>query len=154
MGALAVFTDENSVGNYLEESEELKAAITHDVVHIEQKGKDIIDFIFHGLIVQCINQLDRTRDKSDSFYRRLLIVPFDKTFTGAERKYIKHDYLNRKDVLEYVLYRVLHMNHYEFSEPKACRMALGVFKEENETVLQFVKLSCSVKIFVTITQPT
>lgn len=138
MGALAVITDENDVGNYLAESAELKAAITHDVVHIEQKGKDIIDFIFHGLIVQCINQLDRTRDKSDSFYRRLLIVPFTKTFTGAERKYIKHDYLYRKDVLEYVLYRVLHMNHYEFSEPKACRMALGVFKEENETVLQFV----------------
>lgn len=137
MGALAVIVDENRVGSYLEESEELKAAITHNVVHIEKKGKDTVDYIFHGLIVQCVNQLDRTRDKSDSFYRRLLIVPFNKTFQNAERKYIKDDYLNRKDVLEYILYRVLHMDHYEFSEPRACKLALGVFKEANETVLQF-----------------
>ncbi len=53
-------------------------------------------------------------------YRRLLVVPFDKRFEGCERKYIKNDYLHRKEVLEYVLFHVLReMDYYELSVPEA-----------------------------------
>lgn len=71
-------------------------------------------------MVQCLNEMPRIKDKSDSFYRRQLFIPFTKCFTGAERKYIKQDYLKRKDVLEYVLWKVLNMDYYELPIPKAC----------------------------------
>ena len=58
-------------------------------------------------MVQCVNEMPRTKDKSESFYRRQIFIPFTKCYTGIERKYIKNDYLNRKDVLEYVLYKIL-----------------------------------------------
>ena len=65
-------------------------------------------------------------------------MPFLKCFTGKERKYIKHDYLHRKDVLEYVLWRVLNMDYYTLSEPEACRLALEEYKEYNDPIRQFI----------------
>jgi putative DNA primase/helicase len=67
-----------------------------------------------------------------------LFIPFAKCFTGAERKYIKHDYLQRKDVLEYVLFRVLNTNYYQLSEPQACKIALDEYKAFNDPIRQFV----------------
>jgi len=87
--------------------------------------------------VQCINSLPRISDTTDSLYRRFLIVPFDKTFVGVERKYIKSDYLHRQDVLQYVLYKVLNTDYYTFSEPDACLSMLDEYKEFNDPVRSF-----------------
>ena len=57
---------------------------------------------FWGLIIECINEILRFKDKTGSMARRELIIPFSKSFTGAERKYIKTDYIARTEVLEYV----------------------------------------------------
>ena len=87
-----------------------------------------------------MNEFPKVKDRSESFYRRLLLVPMEKRFEGHERKYIKNDYLYRDDVLQYVLYKVLYTtNYYELSEPKVCRELLGGFKEYNDTTLQFMK---------------
>lgn len=138
MSALAVVVDENDVGRYIGKCSNLKAAVTHDVVAINRKNRPVIKFRFFGLIVQCVNQLDKFRDKTDTLYRRFLIVPFSKSFKNVENKAIKDDYLNRKEVLEYVLCRVLNMTHTQLSEPKACKEALGDFEESNDTFLQFM----------------
>ena len=90
-------------------------------------------------MVQCINELPRVKDKTDSFYRRQLLIPFTKCFTGRERPYIKNDYLHRKDTLEYVMHKVLNMNYYQLSEPAASREALQEYKEYNDPIRQFVK---------------
>ena len=89
-------------------------------------------------MVQCLNEFPRIKDKSDSFYRRQLFIPFDKCFTGHERKYIKNDYLHRTEVLEYVMYRVLNMNFYTLNEPKSCAVALQEYKDYNDPVRQFL----------------
>ena len=64
-------------------------------------------------------------------------MPFLKNFQGAERRYIKDEYLARKDVLEYILWRVLNMDYYELSEPEACQALLLEYKEANDPVRQF-----------------
>ena len=56
-----------------------------------------------------------------------------------ERRYIKDDYLNRPEVLEYVLYRILNMNYYELSEPEACKQALEEYKAYNDPVRDFLQ---------------
>ena len=89
------------------------------------------------MIIQCVNEVPRVRDRSQSFMRRFLIVPFAKCFTGMERKYIKEDYLARQDVLEYVLYKVLNMNYYELSNPAACVRMMEEFRLYNGPVEQF-----------------
>ncbi len=136
--AVAVIVDENDVGTYIDKAANLKAIITGDGLQINRKFKSPIAFQFHGFMVQCLNEMPKIRDKSDSFYRRQIFVPFTKCFTGAERKYIKQDYLKRQAVLEYVLYKVLMMDYYELEIPKACQMALEEYKEFNDPVRQFV----------------
>lgn len=135
----AVIVDENDVGIYLDKVANLKAVITNDVLLINRKFKTPVSYQFFGLMVQCLNEYPRIRDTSDSFYRRQLFIPFDKCFTGHARKYIKDDYLSRSEVLEYVLFKVLNMNYYEFDEPASCKAVLADYKEYNNPVQSFLE---------------
>lgn len=136
----AIITDENDTGTYLDDAAALKSIITGDPFLVDRKFKDAVSLKFNGFMIQCINELPKLRDKTDSMYRRLLVVPMNKSFEGRERKYIKSDYLNRRDVLEYVLYHVLaETDYYELDEPKACRELLADFKGYNDAVRQFLE---------------
>lgn len=135
--ASAIINDENDTEVYIDKAATLKSVITGDVFQMDRKFKTPISFQFKGFMVQCINSLPKVKDRSNSFYRRQLIVPFLKNFAGKERKYIKDVYLARKDVLEYALWRVLNMDYYELSEPDACRALLLEYKEVNDPVRQF-----------------
>lgn len=137
--ASAIIVDENDVGVYLDKVANLKAVITNDVILINRKFKTPVSYQFFGFMVQCLNEYPRVRDTSESFYRRQLFIPFDHCFTGAERRYIKDDYLSRPEVLEYVLFKVLNMDYYELSEPESCKAVLADYKEYNDPVSQFVE---------------
>ncbi|WP_404464724.1 phage/plasmid primase, P4 family [Micrococcus antarcticus] len=142
----AILTDENDVGTFIDKAANLKAIITNDVIMINRKHKMPISYQFWGFMVQCLNESPRFKDKSGSFYRRQLFIPFKKWFGEVgpdgrpiERKYIKDDYLGRKDVLEYVLWRVLAGmdDYYALSEPAAVTEALDEFKRHNDPVRDF-----------------
>lgn len=139
MSCNAILVDENDVGVYLDKAAELKAVITNDVVSINRKFQAPISYRFYGFMVQCLNDLPKLRDKSESLYRRQLFVPFNKSFTGVERKYIKDDYITRTDVLEYIMkYVLVDMDdYYSFDEPEASKNALGEFKHDNDPVREF-----------------
>ena len=133
----AIIVDENDVGDYIDRSANLKAVITNDVIFVNRKFKKPLSIQFKGFMVQCINELPKLRDRSQSMLRRLILVPMLKCFTGIERKYIKNDYLHRKDVLEYVLYKVLNTNFYTLSEPQACKNLLCDYRIYNNPVEDF-----------------
>lgn len=135
--ASAILVDENDVGTFVDKAANMKAVVTNDVITINRKNKPVIAHQHFGLMVQCLNDKPAFSDKSESVYRRQLFVPFTKCFTGAERKYIKDDYLKRQEVLEYVLKRVLTMRYYELSEPEATKLMLDEFKEANDPIRAF-----------------
>jgi len=135
----AIIVDENDVGTYVDKAANLKAIITNDVVLINRKYKTPISYQFRGFMVQCLNEFPRFKDRSNSFYRRQLFIPFDKCFSGQERKYIKDDYLSRPEVLEYVLFKVLNMNYYELSEPESCKLLAEEYKEANDPLREFLR---------------
>lgn len=142
--ATAIIVDENDVGTFIDKAANLKAIVTHDVIQIDRKYRMPIAYQFFGFMVQCLNEFPRVKDKSESFYRRQLFVPFDKSFTGQERTYIKDDYLQRTDVLQYVLWYVLHRAgastpgcYYHLSEPPATQAMLHEYKEVNDPVRAF-----------------
>lgn len=135
--ASAILVDENDVGAFIDRAANLKAIITNDVISINRKYKTPIAYQFWGFMVQCLNEFPRIKDKSESFYRRQLFVPFTKNFTGSERRYIKDDYVTRDSVLQYVLKRVLHMDYYVLSEPEAARLVLEEYKGFNDPVRSF-----------------
>ena len=138
MRVSAIITDENDTSTYLDDASALKSIITGDPFQINRKFKDPRALRFRGFMTQCVNAYPRLRDRSESMYRRLLVVPFNKRFEGHERKYIKNDYLYRQDVLEYVLFHVLHdMDYYELSTPEVCVAALNEYRMVNDPVRDF-----------------
>ena len=134
----SIITDENTTGLYIKATAALKAIITNDVFMVNRKFKKSVKMRFNGVMIQCINSLPKFGDKSESLYRRLLIIPFDKSFTGIQRKYIKSDYIQRREVLEYVLYKVLNMNYYEFDIPVRCQAELDEYKTYNDPIRDFL----------------
>lgn len=137
IGKQAIIVDENDVGMYLDKAANLKTIITQDILQINRKHKSAVSYRFQGFMVQCLNDEPKIKDKSDSLYRRQLFVPMNKKFSGSERKYIKGDYLHRKDVLEYALKKVLHTNFYKLSEPAASTAVLREYKVSNDPVREF-----------------
>ena len=136
--ASAILVDENDVGTFIDKAANLKAIITGDVISINRKFRTPISYQFHGFMIQCLNEFPKIKDKSESFYRRQLFIPFTKCFTGAERKYIKNDYLRRTELLEYVLWRVLNMeDYYEFNQVEETQIALNEYKSFNDPVRAF-----------------
>ena len=134
----AIIVDENDVGTFIDKAANIKACITNDVLWINRKFKMPVAYQFYGFMVQCLNEFPKIKDRSDSFYRRQIFIPMNKCFTGKERKYIKDSYLHNPEVLEYVMQRVLNMDYYKLSEPKACIDVLNEYKDFNDTIRQFV----------------
>lgn len=138
--ASAIVVDENDVGTYIEKSANLKSIVTGDSFSINRKHLAPISFSFSGFMIQCLNDAPKFRDKTDSILRRIIFVPFDKCFTGRERKYIKEDYLGRQEVLEYVLKKVLEdlPEYHSIDTPQYCIDALADFRLSNDNVAEFM----------------
>lgn len=139
--ASAILVDENDVGTFIEKLANFKTIATNDVLSINVKYRDPIEFQFFGFMVQCVNEEPKTKDKSGSFYRRQLFMRFRKSFTGVERKYIKDDYLKRQDVLEYVLKRVLTAEltpaYYDIKQTATMVADQNEYKTNNDPVRQW-----------------
>ncbi|QZY52249.1 DNA primase family protein [Leucobacter tenebrionis] len=139
LSATAIIVDENDVGVFLDKVANLKAVITNDVLHVNRKGLRAITFQFRGFMVQCLNEFPRFKDKSDSLYRRQLFVPFTKHFEVGEDKSIKADFVQRPEVLRYVLKKVLVdlQPYYELVAPQASLDLLEQSKLRNDPVREF-----------------
>jgi putative DNA primase/helicase len=135
--ARAIITDENSVGAFAKDLGDFKSVVTGDTFVLDRKYKDPVSVSFSGMVVQCVNDFPKSRDKSASYSRRQIFIPFSKWFGDTERTYIKSDYLRRPEVLRYVLRRALAMQHTQFSNPPACQALLAQFTRENDPVRDF-----------------
>jgi phage/plasmid-associated DNA primase len=54
-----------------------------DEIRVEQKGKDAFDFINHAKIISSMNELMKSDDQSDGFFRRFVLIRFAKNITAA-----------------------------------------------------------------------
>jgi putative DNA primase/helicase len=138
LGVAANISDENDVDVFIDSIKDYKASVTGDDININRKYEKPLRIQFLGTNIQMMNGLPKTKDKSDSFYRRLIIVPFLKSFTNnGERKYIKTDYIHETAVLQYVLYKALNMEFDEYITPQSSAELLESYKEKNNPVLEF-----------------
>ena len=139
--AIAVITDENDVNSFGKGMGNLKAAITGDVLKVEQKYEKSYNYAFRGLVLQCLNDMVNGNDKSGSFKRRLHIIQFENCFTGAEKRYIKDRLIYREDVLEYILKMVLVDMDYreEFTETAETKKALELYVKTTNSVVAFLE---------------
>jgi len=70
-----------------------------DEIRVEQKGKDAFDFINHAKIISSMNELMKSDDQSDGFFRRFVLIRFGKEISeerikekdGFEREIIENE---------------------------------------------------------------
>ena len=125
---------------YLDDVSNLMSIVTGGPVAVNRKGKSVITARFKLLNIFSANKLPKVRNKSQGAYRRLLIIPFNADFNGqVQDRRIKEEYLKNKIILEYILYKALHLDFEKFSTTKATDGMLEEYKEDNDYLYSFAK---------------
>lgn len=129
-----------------------KKLVTGDRVSVERKGKDPFEFNNYAKFLFSANNIPRIKDKTGAVQCRLIIIPFNATFSeylpdGTKNPkfnpYIKYQ-LMTDATMEYLiqlgvkgLKRVL-VNH-SFTIPAKVKAQLEEYEENNNPVLGFFK---------------
>lgn len=125
---------------YLDDVSNLMSIVTGDPVAVNRKGKSVITARFRLFNIFSANKLPKIRNKTQGAYRRLLILPFKADFNGqVQDRRIKDEYLKNKIILEYILYKALHIDFEKFSNTSATDHMLEEYKEDNDYLYSFVK---------------
>ena len=141
MYATAIISDENDAGDtQAAKSEKIaKAIATGDIFSLNAKFKSPHDVRNRMLQIHMLNALIKLADTSDSLRRRVIFFLFKKCFTGCEKKWIKEEYLNRTDVLEWVVSHVVY-DMEEATEIPRCKDHYEIMNDtinKNNTVAAF-----------------
>lgn len=134
----AIIADENPVGTYIEQTAALKSITTNDPILLNPKYRTPYSYNFNGIIIQCVNEVPRVKDKSPSFLRRLILVPFERSFFGHENTAIKQVYIKDEKVREWFVWMAMHMDDFDkLDTPPECDALKNTFKEINNPVQEF-----------------
>ena len=122
----------------LDEMDKLKSISSGESINYECKNKDVRSGNFKTLLIFNSNEIPPIKDKSEAVLNRLLIIPFNANFTGKADKSIKDEKLKNKIVLEYILYKALHLDFEKFIVPKAVQQQLESYQKENDSIYSYM----------------
>lgn len=131
-----------------------KKVVTGNRIKAERKGQDPFEFEPYIKMIASANDIPRMKDKTGAVLRRLVIIPFNATFSkylpdGAidpeYNPWIKYDLVTQESI-EYLiaigiqgLKRVIENN--EFTQSEKVQKQLEGYEEENNPILLFLKES-------------
>lgn len=135
-----IIGDDNDPNSFNEDSSKFKSLTTGETILINPKGMRPYYNRFNCLIIQSMNGVPRFKDSTDAHLRRFRIVKFNHQYKATpENRKIKDDYINRRALLEWLLYKALH------SEPVTTLIqtnesnnATHEIKEDNDAVYYFI----------------
>lgn len=127
-----------------------KALTGEDFITAERKNKDPFSFRPYARLLFSCNEIPRNYgDRSDGFYRRLLIVRFDHSIPKAQRDPNLREklFVEKNGILMWAVegLKRLIASGYAFTETKATRAELQRYKVESNSVLLFVEECCVVE---------
>lgn len=123
-----------------------KKLVSGDRITVERKGQDPFEFNNYAKLLFSANNIPRIKDKSGAVLSRLIIVPFNATFSKSDKDYdpyIKYK-LRSDEAIEYLiqlglkgLKRVL--ENQAFTQNAAVQKELEEYEENNNPILLFFK---------------
>lgn len=128
-------------GNHkLDDISNLMSIVTGDPILIEDKYEKAIEVQLYTFCIFSANEMPSSSSKKHGWYRRLLPVPLNANFDGdKENKDIKNVYVSNTDVLEYVLYKALHLDFESFTESAGSKKFIEDYKDKNDNLRQFIR---------------
>lgn len=103
LGKSLVIGDDVQKDAVIKDTSDMFSLATGDIMTIEDKGKRPYSIRLNMTVVQSSNGLPRMNGDKSAIDRRFRILPFTKVFKDKPNKAIKEDYINRKEVLEYLV---------------------------------------------------
>lgn len=130
---------------YIEDTATFKQVVTGDTIETERKGKDPFSFKPYCTLVFSANDIPRTKDRTGAVLRRLVIIPFNATFSKDDPGYNPHirEDLKAPECIEYFirlsiegLKRVI--ANKAFTDSSAVQKQKDEYEKENNPVLAFI----------------
>ncbi|EJT6491840.1 phage/plasmid primase, P4 family [Clostridium perfringens] len=146
LGKLAnVFSDLPSKS--IDDTGIFKVVTGEDYLMAEKKNKNPFKFKPFARLVFSCNELPRNYvDRTEGFYRRLIIVPFSRQIEKSKiDKALKYKFQREKEgILNWALegLKRLYENNFEFSENELTDGVKKEYKRENNNVISFVEECC------------
>lgn len=127
-----------------------KALVGEDYLTVEKKNKNPFSFQSCARLLFSCNSIPKNYgDRSDGFYRRLIIMRFNNTVPVEKRDPDLIDKFRAEadGIFLFALEGLKRLmgNHYQFGETQVNRDELQQYREDSDSVLSFVKECCVVK---------
>ena len=124
-----------------------KALVGEDYLTVEKKNKNPFSFQSTARLLFSCNSIPKNYgDKSEGFYRRLIIIRFNHTVPPEKRdpNLIDKFRIEADGIFLFALegLKRLMRNHYTFSETEKNRTELQQYREDSDSVLSFVREYC------------
>lgn len=140
---LVNLSTENEVGSGELNTQYFKAIVSGDPIRVEQKHETGFMYEPFAKLVFALNNLPYAKDHSTGFQRRLIIVPFNRTFAPEEQDVDLPAKLDKElpGILNFALKGLesLRDNKYKFIDAKAVKEAVEDYSEQLNPVRSFVK---------------
>lgn len=133
-------------GSYIKDNSEFKKLTTGEVINAERKGKDPFDFQNYAKLIFSANKMPKINDTSSGLMRRIMIIPFNATFSPEDKDYdpFIQDKLTSQESMEYMINLGIEalterlLKNKKFSTSKKVEKEITRYEEENNSVLAFL----------------
>lgn len=131
---------------YMDDSSIFKKLVTGDELTVDKKNEQPYKIRNYAKLLFATNNLPSSRDKSEGFNRRLIIIPFNAVFSPNDSDYDPFilDKLTTENATSYLLIRAIKgiqrvFANNGFTEVEEVKQIINEFKRDNNNVIQFVE---------------
>ena len=132
--------------NFIADASMFKKVVSGERTTYEKKGVDAFKFSNYCKFIFSANAIPRMKDKTGAVLDRLIIIPFNATFSKKDPNYDPHikSKLRSEEAMEYLLQLALDglkrvLNNNGFSDSEKVREELEKYHEKNDPLIGFMK---------------
>jgi putative DNA primase/helicase len=130
------------------QSDYFKRIVSGDTIDAAHKHKPVFSFRPYARLVFAMNRMPQVKDTSHGFYRRLILVPFNRKFEGEDAdRGLSNKLLAELDgIFLWALEGLARLYQNDgFTEPQSSRKRLAGYKRANNPVVAFVEDCCELE---------
>ena len=130
---------------YIKDTEDFKKIATGGEITMERKGQHPFKYRNYAKLIMCANEIPKSADKSEGYYRRFIIIPLDAKISENDSDYDPNinDKITTEDAKSYLLNlaiaglkRLLARGYFE--QFQDIRKEIDDYKAENDPIIAFV----------------
>ncbi|WP_185960124.1 DNA primase family protein [Planococcus soli] len=132
---------ENELGGKALKTENFKAIVSGDTITVNLKYRPAISYTPYCRLLFLVNSLPDSMDVTNGYFRKLMIVPFNRTFSADERNVnLKEELLKElQGILNWALegLKRLRLNNFQFSQSDAINECQNAYNTDQNPVKEF-----------------